>query len=208
MGNCSVYVLSDNTGIRYVGVSVNPQRRIRYHVHEATNEKNKSYNLYKSRWLRSIDFDFRHRILFSGSEQDCYEKEVVLIDRLLKKGKQLVNTSKGGDKPPRINELPNFEDTRLKISAKASGRKISIETRKKMSESHKSNGKPMWLGDVSGYNNPRSRAVIQMDLDGNVLFIWATAKEACDALGVSKSAVTSAIKGYQRMCRGFRFDYF
>jgi predicted GIY-YIG superfamily endonuclease len=208
MADCFVYVLSDSSGIRYVGVSVNPHRRIKYHVYEATNEKNKSYNLHKSRWLRSIDFDFMHRVVFFGTEAECYEKEVELIQKLKSKGKRLVNTSKGGDKPPRINELPNFEQTRKKISQKAIGRKISEETRKKMSDSHRANGNPNWLGDVSGYKNPRSRAVVQMDTDGNVLFIWATAKEACDALGLGRSAVTSVVKGYQSTCGGFKFDYF
>jgi predicted GIY-YIG superfamily endonuclease len=208
MADCFVYVLSDYSGIRYVGVSVNPDKRVRFHVYEATNEKNKSYHLRKSRWLRSIGFDFLHRVIFSGTEEDCYLKEIEIIDKLKSKGKNLVNTSKGGDKPPRINELPNFEQTRNKISQKAIGRKISEETRKKMSDSHRANGKPNWLGDVSGYKNPRSRAVVQMDTDGNVLFIWATAKEACDALGLRRSAVTSVVKGYQSTCGGFKFDYF
>jgi predicted GIY-YIG superfamily endonuclease len=208
MADCFVYVLSDSSGIRYVGVSVNPDKRVRFHVYEATNEKNKSYHLRKSRWLRSIGFDFMHRVVFFGTEAECYEKEVELIQKLKSKGKRLVNTSKGGDKPPRINELPNFEETRKKISAKSSGRIPSLETRKKMSDAHKANGKPNWFGDVSGYKNPRSRAVVQMDTDGNVLFIWATAKEACDALGTSRSGVTSVIKGYQATCCGFKFDYF
>ena len=47
-----------------------------------------------------------------------------------------------------------------------------------------------------------------MDMDCKVVFIWATAKEACDALGVSRSAVTSVIKGYQGSTKGFKFDYF
>lgn len=208
MDNCFVYVLADSTGVRYIGVSVNPEKRVRYHSYEAANKNNKSYNLRKSKWLRKIDFDFRHRVIFSGTETECYSKEIELIALALSKRKSLVNTSKGGDKPPRINELPNFEETRRKMAEKASMRKISIDTRKKMSDAHKANGKPYWLGDVSGYNNPRSRAVVQMDLEGNIIFIWATAKEACDALGVSKSGVTSVIKGYQYTCGGFRFDYF
>jgi hypothetical protein len=172
------------------------------------NPKNKSYNLRKSRWLRSIDFDFRHRIVFCGTEEKCYEMEVNLISLAKSKNKDIVNLTVGGDKPPKITDLHNYEEVREKIRSKAIGRVISKETRKKMSESHKKNGRPLWFGDFSGYNNPRSRAVVQMDLDGNVIFIWATAKEACDALGVSKSGVTSAIKGYQSTCGGFMFDYF
>lgn len=207
MDKCFVYVLADSTGIRYIGVSINPDRRVKCHVYEATNEKNKSYNLRKSRWLRKIDFDFRHKVIFSGSEDECYSKEIDLITLASSKGKKLVNSSKGGDKPPRITELSNYKETVEKIRLKALGRIPSEETRRKMSESHKINP-TTWLGDVSGYNNPRSRAVVQMDMDGNVIFIWATAKEACDALELSRSAVTSVVKGHQRSTKGFKFDYF
>lgn len=207
MVDCFIYVLSDHTGIRYIGVSIKPEQRVKNHVYEATNKNNKSYNLRKSRWLRKIDFEFRHRIIFSGTEAECYAKEVELISLALSKGKRLVNSSKGGDKPPKITELPNYADVVEKIRAKSIGRIPSDETRRRMSEAHKINP-TTWLGDVSGYNNPRSRAVVQMDMDGNVVFIWATAKEACDALGVSKSTVTSVIKGYQGSTKGFKFDYF
>jgi hypothetical protein len=208
MDNCSVYVIADSTGIRYIGVSTQPDKRIKNHVYEAKNPKNKSYNLRKSRWLRSIDFDFRHRIVFCGTEEKCYEMEVNLISLAKSKNKDIVNLTIGGDRPPKITDLHNYEEIREKIRSKAVGRVISKETRKKMSESHKKNGRPLWLGDFSGYNNPRSRAVVQMDLEGNIIFIWATAKEACDALGVSNSGVTSAIKGYRSTCSGFMFDYF
>jgi hypothetical protein len=134
--------------------------------------------------------------------------EVDLISLAKSKNRNLVNLTVGGDRPPKITSLDNYDEVREKIRSKAIGRVASKDTRKKMSDAHKANGKPDWIGDVSGYNNPRSRAVVQMDIDGNVIFIWATAKEACDALGVSKSGVTSAIKGYQATCGGFRFDYF
>ena len=207
MGNCFVYVLADPTGIRYIGVSIEPEQRLKNHVYEAKNKNNKSYNLRKSRWLRKINFDFRHRIVFQGSETECYLKEVDLISLALSKGKRLVNTSKGGDRPPKITDLHNYSEVVEKIRAKSIGRIPSEETRRRMSESHKISP-TTWFGDVSGYKNPRSRAVVQMDMDCKVVFIWATAKEACDALGVSKSAVTSVIKGYQGSTKGFKFDYF
>ena len=203
-----VYVLADSTGIRYIGVTVNPPQRLKNHIYEAKNTFNKSYSLRKCKWLRSIDFNVRQRVIFFGTEEECYQKEFDLIDLAHQKGMDIVNLTVGGDRPPKITDLHNYEEVIEKIRSKAVGRVMSKETRKKMSESHKKNGRPLWLGDFSGYNNPRSRSVVQMDLDGNVIFIWATAKEACDALGVSKSGVTSAIKGYQSTCGGFMFDYF
>ena len=207
MDNCFVYVLADATGIRYIGVSIEPKQRVKNHVYEATNKNNKAYNIRKSRWLRKINFDFRHRIIFNGTETECYSKEVELISLALSKGKMLVNTSKGGNRPPKITDLPNYSEIVEKIRAKSIGRIPSEETRRKMSDAHKINP-TTWFGDVSGYNNPRSRAVVQMDMDGNVVFIWATSKEAADAIGVSKSTVTTVLKGHQGSTRGFKFDYF
>jgi len=200
-------VLADSTGIRYIGVTVNPSQRLKNHIYEAKITFNKSYSLRKCKWLRSIDFNVRQRVIFSGTEEECYQKEFDLMGLARQKGMDIVNLTVGGDRPPRITDLPNYEEIKEKIRSKAVGRVLSEETRRKMSDSHKGI-KPTWIGDVSGYNNPRSRAVVQMDMDGNIIFIWATAKEACDALGVSRSAVTSVIKGYQGSIRGFKFDYF
>lgn len=207
MADCFVYVLTDSSGIRYIGVSSNPVQRIKNHVHEAKNEKNKSYNLYKSRWLRSIDFNFQSRIIFSGTEEDCYQKEVELISLARQKNKAIVNTSSGGDKPPRISELSNFDEIKKKISAKAKGRVASDETKSKMSIAHK-NRDYKHLKALGGYENPRARPVAQIDDSGRVVFIWGCATEAVNALGLSRASVTSVCAGYQKTAGGYRFTYF
>jgi len=207
MADCFVYVLTDSSGIRYIGVSSNPVKRIKGHVYEAKNEKNKSYNLYKSRWLRSIDFNFESRIIFSGTEDECYQKEIQLISLARQKNRAIVNTSSGGDKPPRISELSNFDEIRKKISDKARGRIPSDETRSKMSIAHK-NGDYEHLKALAGYENPRARPVAQIDDSGRVVFIWACATEAVSALGLSRTSVTSVCAGYQKTTGGYRFTYF
>jgi hypothetical protein len=188
-------------------VSSNPVKRIKNHVHEAKTETNKSYNLYKSRWLRSVDFIFRSRIIFSGTEDECYQKEVELISLARKKNRAIVNTSSGGDKPPRISELSNFDEIKKKIGNKARGRVVSDETRNRMSIAHK-NKKNKTLKALSGYENPRARPVAQIDDSGRVVFIWACATEAVSALGLSRTSVTSVCAGYQKTAGGYRFTYF
>lgn len=207
MVDCYVYVLADSTGIRYIGVSSNPEQRFKNHVYEAKNKNGKSYNLRKSNWLRSIDFNFKSRLVYKGTEEECYDVEVKLILMAIQKGKNIVNLTTGGDRPPRITELNNFEEIREKIKQKAIGRAISDSTRKKMSDSKK--GKPIkWIGDMSGIKNPRSRPVIQMDKNNNVMFIWPCAKDAVNFLGLSKTSVTSVCCGNQKTAGGFKFVYF
>jgi len=206
MDNCFVYVLADDTGIRYIGVSIKPSKRIKNHIHEAKNAKNKSYNLRKSRWIRSVNFDFRSRIIYSGSQEDCYKLEIRLIKLAREKGKNIVNTSKGGDRPPKITDLNNFEEIRKKIKSKAIGRVVSSETKKKMSELRKGI-KPFWVGDMTGSNNPRSRPVVQTDLNNNIIFVWSCATEAIKVLGMGKTSITSVCKGHQKTANGFKFFY-
>ncbi len=208
MDNCFVYILADATGIRYIGVSIDPEQRFKNHVYEATNKNNKSYNLRKSKWLRSIDFNFHHRIIFSGTEEDCYKKEVELIKIALDKNKKLVNLTRGGDSPPKITDLENYEEVREKIRSKAVGRKLSAETKKKMSDSHKKNGGPTWIGDVSGYKNPRARPVAQIDDNNNIIFVWSCGKEAIDALQLNKTDIANVCSGRQKTAKGYRFKYF
>lgn len=207
MDKCFVYVLADDTGIRYIGVSIDPLKRVKYHAYEASNKNNKSYNLRKSRWIRSVDFNFRHRVVFSGTEVDCYRKEIELISLARRKNINLVNTSSGGDRPPRINELPNYDETIRKIKNKATGRKASSDTRLKMSKAKKGIN-PEWVGDMSGNNNPRSRPVAQLNEHGDITFIWSCAIEAVNALGLGKTSVTSVCRGNQKTAGGYRFMYF
>jgi len=207
MVDCYVYVLADTTGIRYIGVSSNPEQRFKNHVHEAKNKNGKSYNLRKSNWLRSIDFNFKSRLIYKGTEEECYKIEVELISMAIQKGKNIVNLTAGGDKPPKITELNNFEQIKEKIKQKAIGRIISESARKKMSDSRKGKA-PEWIGDLSGINNPRARPIIQMDKNNNVIFIWPCAKDAVDALGLSKTSVTSVCRGNQKTAGGFKFVYF
>jgi predicted GIY-YIG superfamily endonuclease len=206
MADCYVYVLSDDTGIRYIGVSVDPSNRIKNHIYESTNQKNKSYDLRKSRWLRSVDFKFRSRVIFSGTEEQCYQKEIDLIALSRQKGIRLVNSTSGGDKPPKISELANFDEIKNKIKQKAKGRKASEETKKRMSDAHK--GIPNKLKASPGYRNPRARPVAQLDQNDKVIFIWACATEAVDALGLSRTSVSSVCCGYQKTAGGYKFTYF
>jgi len=208
MDNCFVYVLADVTGIRYIGVSIHPEQRFKNHIYEATNKGGKSYNLRKSKWLRSIDFNFYHRIIFSGTEEACYKKEVELIKLALDKNKKLVNLTRGGDRPPKIIDLENYEEVREKIRSKATGRKLSAETKKKMSDSHKKNGAPTWIGDASGYKNPRARPVAQIDDNNNIIFVWSCGKEAVDALKLNKTDIVNVCSGRQKTAKGYRFKYF
>lgn len=200
--NCSVYVLYSisECKIRYIGVSLNPDKRLYAHLYEA---KKTHTHLRKSRWINKHG-DISMKLIYSGSEEDCYKMEIYLIEKYKSKY-DLVNLSDGGDRPPKISSLPKdvYDKTIKKISIASKGRKASDETKRKMSESHKSVDKSYLSECNSGVKNPRAFKVDQFDLNGKFIKTWDYAKQASLACGLSKASVTSCISGFQKTAGGY-----
>jgi hypothetical protein len=200
-----VYSLCDKIKckVRYIGVSINPKKRFKYHFYEA-NHKN-TYELAKSRWIRKNTDSVLLKIIYKGSEQECYELERILVDNH-NKSRNLLNSCRGGNKPPKLNELD--EDLRkiviAKISASKTGQKASAETRLKQSISHK--GKNIdWLNPI-GSSNGRAFKVAQYDMDWNLIKIWEYGREAIISLGLNKTAITDCLRGRQKSAGGYRWS--
>jgi GIY-YIG catalytic domain. len=199
-----VYVLYTDTVVEYIGVSIEPEQRFKNHFYEAYNKnQEKVYDLAKSRWIRKYHDKVKMKIIFSGTEEECYNKEVELVLLAKTKGREIHNLTEGGDRPPRINTLPNFEEIREKIRVKAVGRVISPETRRKMSESHKASAHLRKKHDFSGANNPRAKKVIQMTKEGEFVKEWDYAQQAIRALGLNYTAITNCMNGKQKTAGGF-----
>lgn len=200
--NCFVYVLYSisECRIRYIGVSVNPSKRFYAHLYEA---KKTHTHLRKSKWINKHE-DISMKIIYSGSEEDCYNMEIALIDKYKSKY-NLVNLSSGGDRPPKISSLPKaaYDRTIKKISESAKGKKASYETRQKMSKSHKNLDKSYLSEYHNGVKNPRAFKVDQFDLDGNFIKTWDYAKQASLAYGLSKASVTNCLLGNQKTSGGY-----
>jgi hypothetical protein len=198
---CYVYGLYDKSNciIRYIGVSLYPEKRFKNHIHESKNSK--TANLGKSKWLNTCS-ELNFRILFKGTSEECYVKEIELITKYKKK-RNLVNATIGGDKPPTINNLPKelYNQVIDKIKNSKVGNKLSEETKKKMSESHKKNP-PLWLKS-KGSDNGRAYPVFQYDLQGNFIKKWECAKYAVTQLNLNKTAISDCLKGRQKTAGGY-----
>lgn len=94
---CYVYCLCDknNCKVRYIGVSLDPKQRFTNHKSRANN---KEYTYHNANWMRKCK-DVGIRILFKGTEKECYALEVELIEKYKVKH-DLTNTSSGGTRPP------------------------------------------------------------------------------------------------------------
>lgn len=203
--NCFIYALYSKSEcrVRYIGVSIDPKKRFKSHQYCSLNKNSNEYNLYKNKWLRSVD-DAAMKIIFSGTEEDCYLLEKELIDKY-KQSRALTNTSLGGDHPPRLNDLSidKYNEVVGKIRQKSIGRKASEETRSKMSLAHKSISKPHLSGYHKGVNNPRARKVSQHLKTGELVRVWDYANQAVTELKLNRTAITDCIKGRQKSAGGF-----
>lgn len=60
----------------------------------------------------------------------------------------------------------------------------------------------------AGYLYPNSpKAVLQYDLDGNLVEEYSSIKEACDVTGANNGSVCSACKGRRKTANGFVWKY-
>jgi hypothetical protein len=200
---CSLYCLYDKKDckIRYIGVSIEPEQRFKNHQYESKNPNTK--NLGKSKWLRTVN-ELCYKILFWGTEKECYKKENKIITKHKKK-RNLVNSTIGGDRPPKLNELDEelYKQTVLKISEKCKDRKYSIETKQKMSDSQKKVSREYLKVYHKGKNNPRAFKVAQYDLEKNLIKVWDYAKQAINELNLDSTSISNCLSGRQKTAGGF-----
>lgn len=205
--NCHIYVLysKQQCKIRYIGVSIDPKQRFKNHLYGSKNKNGREYDIYKNRWIRTID-DLSFKVIYTGKESDCYELEKQLISKYKKK-KRLVNSSDGGKKPPSLKSLnsESYFKTIEKIRLKALNRNVSIETRNKMSQSRRKNDLSYLKKFHKGKDNPRAKSVVQYSINGEFIKKWDYAKQAIEQLGLNKTSITDCLKGRQKTAGGYKW---
>lgn len=59
----------------------------------------------------------------------------------------------------------------------------------------------------TGSKSPVARAVVQLDMKGNVVAVFGSVKEAASAIGRTAMSITNAIVGRTSHCNGFKWQY-
>lgn len=103
-------------------------------------------------------------------------------------------------------ENPMTQETRDKISKTLKenpywlGKKMSEESKQKMSQSRK--------GKFKGGNNPMARAVVQFEKDTNELIrVFECAQDVENELGINRTSITTCCRGRYKTAGGYVWKY-
>lgn len=209
-----VYMHTNRTnGKKYIGITSQKRVTGRWHNGEGYKQQKRFYSAIKHYGWDGFD----HEILFDGlTKEEAEQKEVALISEYrsndLEYGYNIENgghTNKYTEEQRRQMSLSHIgnrhsRETREKMSAShiglspkwLTGRKLSEETRSKMSERRR------------GEKNPRAKAVVQFDLCGKVVNQYNTLNDAARAVNTNNTShISQCCAGKRNKAYGFRWAY-
>lgn len=117
----------------YIGVSIDPSRRLWQHRNDASKDKHCNFHL--SQALKKYHSNIIQTIIFEGDESACYSLE----EQIRPTENIGWNINKGGERPPSALGRKLSNDHKQKISKGNTGKKHShtAEAKKKISEFNK-----------------------------------------------------------------------
>lgn len=200
-------------GKKYVGITSQKSGKRRWHNGEGYKKQRRFYSA-----ITCYGWDgFTHEILFSGlTKEQAEEKEEQLIKLFRSNELEHGYNIENGGKTHRMSEAQ-----KQRLREVQTGRKLTEETKRKISESHKGLS-PSWLTgrtataetrakmsvSRSGKRNGRARSVLQFSFDGILIEVYATLKDAANAVNVKSSAHISQCCSGERNCAyGFCWAY-
>lgn len=200
-------------GKKYIGITSQKYVTGRWHNGEGYKQQRRFYSA-----IKHYGWDgFVHEVLFSDlSKDEAEQKEVELIAKYRANDPEHgYNIENGGHTNKYTKEqrkqmslshigIKRTHETRKKMSAShiglstkwLTGRKASEETRNKMSERKQ------------GENNPRARAVIQLDLRGGYVNRFETLNDAAHAVNANNTShISQCCAGKRNKAYGFKWTY-
>ncbi len=211
----SLYVLKDpNTLIiRYVGYSNNPRRRLWEHIRDAK----KGIKTHKSFWIKSL-LDSKQspliEIVYNCEEyDDILIKEIELIKELKDNNVRLTNLTNGGD-----GQRGNILKRNHPIINYNLGRKMSDETKKKLSESrkgivftteHKNKLSTKKIGHKRSIESIEKQSLTKSCkikvLYNDEVYIFSKKSEAVKFTGVNSNQIDKLIENEKKSKKGYFF---
>lgn len=188
----NIYTLIDSTTgqIRYVGKTNDLKRRLRAHCNPARFKKTHKFNWIKK--LREQGLKPQIQLLEEVDMSKWKEREQWWISTLREQGCDLTNCGEGGE------GLTFGNQTSFKKGHKSwTGKKLSDEHRKRISENSANRGKPA----------SNRRAIIQLDMDGNLIARYDYIHAAARKTNSSPSKIVACCKGRRNHHNNYKWEY-
>lgn len=183
-------------------------------------------NSYFTRAIQKYGWEnFTHNILFCDlSESEAKQKEIELISEhksnIRKYG---FNISSGGESK-KGTKISDWQKKRISEASK--GRVVSLETRKKLSQTTKNHWNDIdyrnHMRDINtGINNPQygkarteeerkirgAQTVLQYDMNNNFIAEYISIHFASEQTGVSRDVISKCCKGVFKQGKGYIWKY-
>jgi group I intron endonuclease len=223
MENIFIYVLIDPSSnqIRYVGKTTDIKRRLRRHINERF-----IHDSHKDRWVRKLlENNLRPEIEIvdevSKTDWVFWEKFYISYFKFI--GCNLTNGTKGGDEPPSTKGRKHTLESRLKMSNTKRGKPIPwLNNGEKRTKKHIENLSKSCKGRISPNKGKKysdefkkklsdsstvKRKVKQINLDGEVIKIWDSIKDAQKYLQIKHISEVCKKKKHYKTAGGYVWEY-
>jgi group I intron endonuclease len=212
-----IYTLTDpfTNEIRYVGKADNLLVRLKEHI------KRSSYTVtHKNNWIQSLlkkNAKPIIEVLDIVPINDWGFWEIYWISVIKSWGFKLTNLAsggKGGNQGPIINKkisesLKNrtySPETIEKMRIARIGMVASEETKKKFSIMRTGSGNSMF-GKKRPESSKKYRAILQLDLSGNVIREWVGIAAASRELNINRTSISGVCNGRRKMAGGYAWRH-
>ena len=217
------YVLKDPIlkEIRYFGRTINPIKRLKNHVYESKN-----CDTHKCNWIKSLPSDpileVVYKELCTIEESKQIEKSILrkLMRRfnLTNSWDNCLGAHKTGKLVHQYDLQGNFIKTyqnsnHASTEVNISDSNILRACKKASSRGAVRAGNYYWLFDkfkIYPYKltiNKGEKAIVQLDLDSNIIKEYASAREASKILNIGYKLISQVCNGNKKQTHGYKFQF-
>lgn len=217
-----IYALKDprNDSVKYIGKTSYLKSRLAKHVYNRNQG-----NTHKNNWIKLLLSENLlpiMEVIEECDETNWEEKEIFWIAKYKEMGNKLTNSTDGGE-----GATITDENSKKKISEKLKGRKLSKETKRKISEKaignkrnvgrklsqetkdkiQQSRKKSGWKHTEDGKRRLKEaflKPILQIDkITGEIIKEYAGTILASEETGLSQSNLSNALNGRTKSAGGF-----
>jgi len=197
-----IYKITSPTGKMYIGKSIHVNERINSYKYASRRQsQHKLNNSIKKYGLENHIFE----IIEECIEELLDEREIYWINfyNSVTEGLNLKYGGEGGK---------HSQEVKDKKSKSMTGKKASLETKQKMSQSKKGHSmyNDEWkekMKQKTWVSGTSSKPILQFDLDGNFIKEYVSCAEAKKALNTTSVSINNVLTGISKTAHGYKWKY-